>query len=178
MSWLDEKGEGGLLVSKWFTRAWTLQELIAPRRLHFYGYGWKSIGERSDASIARHINAVTRIPIPVIFDGDSLSQYSAAQKMSWAAERSSTRAEDIAYSLLGLFDINMPLLYGEGTRAFARLQEEILKETDDHSLLCWTVPKDSPRAWTLESVFAKSPDDLRSPEISSETFMIPVPHPR
>ncbi|OTA93199.1 hypothetical protein M434DRAFT_40110, partial [Hypoxylon sp. CO27-5] len=124
-------------VSKWFTRAWTLQELIAPSRIHFYGRKWKNIG-RCEGTIAGIVSIVTKIPQPLIPGDVPLSKYSAAQKMSWAAYRRSTRPEDIAYSLLGLFDISMPLLYGEGARrAFIRLQEEILKETDDHSLLCW-----------------------------------------
>ncbi|KAI1211910.1 HET-domain-containing protein [Annulohypoxylon truncatum] len=152
-------GHGEPQVSRWFTRAWTLQELIAPRVLCFYSRGWKEIGHCGER-IAQIVSDATGIPKPLIESHKSLSEYSAAQKMSWAAHRSSTRPEDVAYSLLGLFDINMPLLYGEGERAFIRLQEEILKETDDHSLLCWTVPKSSPRAWTLQSVFATSPDDF------------------
>ncbi|XXH02316.1 hypothetical protein Hte_008689 [Hypoxylon texense] len=147
-------------VSRWFTRAWTLQELIAPRKFIFYDRQWREIGHRSQEDIATAVCDATRIPREVIQGVETLDPYSVAQKMSWAAHRSSTRVEDRAYSLIGLFDINMPLLYGEGDKAFKRLQEEILKETDDHSLLCWTVPKDSPRAWTLQSVFAKSPDDF------------------
>ncbi|KAI1778913.1 HET-domain-containing protein [Hypoxylon cercidicola] len=147
-------------VSRWFHRAWTLQELIAPRKLIFYNREWVEIGHRSWEKIATTVSEITRIPEEIIQGVETLYPYSVAAKMSWAAHRSSTRLEDRAYSLIGLFDINMPLLYGEGDKAFVRLQEEILKETDDHSLLCWTVPKDSPRAWTLESVFAKSPDDF------------------
>lgn len=61
-----------------------------------------------------------------------------AQKLSWASERVTTRVEDIAYSLLGLCDVNMPLMYGEGNNAFLRLQEEIIKQSDDESILAWT----------------------------------------
>ncbi|KAI2470082.1 HET-domain-containing protein [Annulohypoxylon bovei var. microspora] len=157
--YVPSTGDEERQISKWFTRAWTLQELIAPEILHFYGRGWKNIG-RLMGGIAYTVSDVTGIPVHLIEGSESLSQYSAAQKMSWAACRSSTRPEDIAYSLLGLFNINMPLLYGEGERAFIRLQEEIFKETDDHSLLCWTVPESSHRAWTLQSVFATSPDDF------------------
>ncbi|KAI1654859.1 HET-domain-containing protein [Daldinia decipiens] len=148
-------------ASRWFTRAWTLQELIAPSDVIFYGRGWAEIGRRYEQRIQDALTHVTGIPESLIsIPRSSLSQYSVAQKMSWAAHRLSTRIEDIAYSLLGIFEINMPLLYGEGPKAFVRLQEEILKETDDHSLLCWTVPRSSPRAWSLESVFAKSPNDF------------------
>ncbi|KAI1141207.1 HET-domain-containing protein [Hypoxylon sp. FL0543] len=147
-------------VSKWFTRAWTLQELIAPSWINFYGRGWEDIG-RCQGTIAQNVSVVTRIPESLILGHTPLTKYSAAQKMSWAAHRRSTRPEDIAYSLLGLFGINMPLLYGEGSRkAFTRLQEAILRETDENTLLCWTVPKSSSRAWSLQSVFATSPDDF------------------
>ena len=68
------------------------------------------------------------------FDSGDPTQFSAAKKMSWAARRRTTRIEDMAYCLLGLFNIHMPLLYGEGMKAFQRLQEEILKQTEDDSL--------------------------------------------
>ncbi|KAI5860675.1 HET-domain-containing protein [Durotheca rogersii] len=155
-----ERYQAQFEASRWFTRAWTLQELIAPRNVVFYDCRWERIGNRSKGNIAKLISTITNIPLGVVQGTQSPSQYSVAQKMSWAAHRSSTRPEDVAYSLLGLFDINMPLLYGEGDKAFVRLQEEILRETDDHSLLCWTVPSSSPRAWTLEGIFAKSPDDF------------------
>ena len=67
-----------------------------------------------------------------------LSSASIAKRMSWAASRTTTRLEDIAYSLMGIFSINMPLLYGEGGKAFLRLQEEIMKVSDDQSLFAWT----------------------------------------
>ncbi|KAI0897565.1 HET-domain-containing protein [Annulohypoxylon nitens] len=150
-------------ISRWFTRSWTLQELIAPQRVYFFGRDWKRIGF-CEEKLANIVSEVTRISIQLIdgskYFNESLSKFSVAQRMSWAAHRSSTRREDVAYSLMGLFNINMPLLYGEGDRAFTRLQDEILKETNDHSLLCWTVPERSDRAWTLQSVFAESPDDF------------------
>jgi hypothetical protein len=82
--------------------------------------------------------------------------------MSWAANRECTRVEDVAYCLLGLFDINMPFLYGEGEKAFARLQAEIFSSTDDHSLLAWSIPTTSRagvtlQAWTVAGAFAPSP---------------------
>jgi hypothetical protein len=117
--------------SRWFTRGWTLQELIAPGVVYFYATDWKFIGCRE--KLLNIIVQVTKIS-PTYFATGDLSQYSAAQKMSWAANRSTTRPEDVAYCLLGLFDINMPLLYGEGERAFQRLQEEILRQFDDDSL--------------------------------------------
>ncbi|KAL2127420.1 hypothetical protein VTI74DRAFT_10763 [Chaetomium olivicolor] len=117
--------------ARWFTRGWTLQELIAPGVVYFYGTGWKEIGSRS--SLVHLIADITGISRAYFATGD-LSQFSAAQKMAWAANRKTTRPEDEAYCLLGLFDINMPLLYGEGQRAFVRLQEEILRQSEDDSL--------------------------------------------
>ncbi|KAI0886180.1 HET-domain-containing protein [Annulohypoxylon maeteangense] len=164
-------GDENPQVSRWFTRAWTLQELIAPQELRFYGPNWSYIGLLEEEEISRVVSAVTRIPSSLTQGYMSLSGYSTAQKMSWAAHRRSTRDEDIAYSLLGLFNVSMPLLYGEGPKAFIRLQEEILKETDDHTLLCWTVPEMSPRAWTLQSVFASSPDDFsEAGEVKESVF--------
>ncbi|KAK3292807.1 heterokaryon incompatibility protein-domain-containing protein [Chaetomium fimeti] len=117
--------------SRWFTRGWTLQELIAPGVVYFYGADWKLIGCRD--KLLNVIVQVTNIN-PHYFVTGELSEFSAAQKMSWAANRHTTRPEDEAYCLLGLFDINMPLLYGEGERAFQRLQEEILRQSEDDSL--------------------------------------------
>jgi hypothetical protein len=78
--------------------------------------------------------------------------------MSWAAKRTTTRSEDVAYCLLGIFDVNMPLLYGEGsTKAFVRLQEEIMKGSDDQSLFAWYRPNASSEAHGL---LAKSPLDF------------------
>ena len=118
--------------ARWFTRGWTLQELIAPGVVYFYGAGWKPIGSRD--TLLDLIVSITKIHASYFTIGD-LTQFSAAQKMSWAANRNTTRPEDAAYSLLGLFDINMPLLYGEGERAFVRLQEEVLRQSEDDSLL-------------------------------------------
>jgi hypothetical protein len=70
-----------------------------------------------------------------ILDPATLCSASVARRMSWAARRRTTRIEGVAYCLMGIFDVNMPLLYGEGEKAFIRLQEEIIKENDDHSLL-------------------------------------------
>ncbi|KAI1078209.1 HET-domain-containing protein [Whalleya microplaca] len=162
--------------ARWFTRGWTLQELIAPKIVIFFGQGWWHIGEKSAAGLGEIIADISGLPLDLIYGLKSLAQYSVAQKMSWAANRQCTRPEDMAYSLLGLFEVNIPLLYGEGVNAFTRLQEEILKETDDHSLLAWTVPKCSRRAWSLESVFAKSPADFaRYKNIQGNIFDSGVP---
>lgn len=121
--------------SRWFRRGWTLQELIAPKNVEFYDRDWKFRGTKIDLS--RAVSTVTGIDIDVLCDSSALFQISVARRMSWAAGRQTTRLEDNAYSLLGIFDVNMPMLYGEGEKAFIRLQEEIAKETNDLTLFAW-----------------------------------------
>ena len=120
--------------SRWFTRGWTLQELIAPLSVRFLDREWQEIGTKSD--LQRDISEITGIPGSFLL-GDDLRHASIAQRMSWASMRETTRIEDLAYCLMGLFGIYMPMLYGEGERAFIRLQEEIMKVSDDHSLFAW-----------------------------------------
>ncbi|KAF5846756.1 hypothetical protein GGP41_004773 [Bipolaris sorokiniana] len=122
-------------TSKWFTRGWTLQELLAPEEMIFFDEKWFLLGTR--AGLREQIFQRTQIPVNVLSQAEPLEHFSAAQRMSWAAERKTTRIEDIAYCLLGIFNINMPLIYGEGENAFIRLQEEILKISDDHSIFAW-----------------------------------------
>ncbi len=121
--------------SRWFTRSWTLQELLAPREVVFYASGWRVLGTKS--SLVKIIEKVTGIDQLTILDPRLVHNASVARRMSWAAARTTTRKEDIAYSLLGIFGINMPLLYGEGGNAFLRLQEEIIKRSDDQSIFAW-----------------------------------------
>lgn len=123
-----------LRSSSWFTRGWTLQELIAPAHVTFFDRKWQAIGTKDD--LEHEISSVTGIPIDILL-GDGIDTASTAQIMSWASKRATTRIEDVAYCLMGLFDVNMPLLYGEGERAFTRLQEEIMKQSDDYSLFAW-----------------------------------------
>ncbi|EHK44874.1 HET protein [Trichoderma atroviride IMI 206040] len=124
--------------SQWFTRGWTLQELLAPADLVFFDANWKSLGTKE--GLQREISSCTGIPVDILSGDDDLETCSIAQRMSWAAKRSTKRVEDLAYCLLGIFGINMPLLYGEGERAFIRLQEEIMRVSDDHSLFAWESP--------------------------------------
>ncbi|KAF8857589.1 ankyrin, partial [Acephala macrosclerotiorum] len=120
--------------SRWFTRGWTLQELIAPLSVIFLDSEWQEIGTKSN--LQRDISEITGIPGNFLL-GDDLRHASVAQRMSWASKRETTRTEDLAYCLMGLFGIYMPMLYGEGERAFIRLQEEIMRVSDDHSLFAW-----------------------------------------
>jgi len=137
--------------SRWFTRGWTLQELLAPEMIAFYNCDWTPIAhlqrglheivskqeEEDEMRWAERLSGITGIPNCYI-RGMEISEAGVAMKMSWASKRITTRKEDEAYCLLGIFDVNMSLLYGEGGRAFMRLQEEIIRTSDDHSLFAWT----------------------------------------
>lgn len=126
---------GSFRQSKWFTRGWTLQEIIAPCSVEFYSQEWRAFGTR--LSLQQHISQVTGIDVNVL-RGEPYEDYPVAQKMSWAAKRRTTKPEDIAYCLMGIFSVNMPLLYGEGeSEAFFRLQREIMNRTEDHTLFVW-----------------------------------------
>lgn len=121
--------------SRWFSRVWTLQELIAPDHVVFYSQSWTQLGSKK--ALSSFLSVVTGIDQLCIRKERALREYSIAQRMSWVADRVTTRPEDIAYCLLGIFGINMPLLYGEGERAFIRLQEEIIRQSDDQSILAF-----------------------------------------
>ncbi|KAF5516576.1 Vegetative incompatibility protein HET-E-1 [Colletotrichum siamense] len=123
--------------SRWFTRGWTLQELLAPGSLRFYDCDWCSLGEKYE--LAGAIGSITGIPHGILLGFDDVSNASVAQRMSWAAKRVTKRKEDLAYCLLGIFDVMMPMIYGEEDHAFIRLQEEIIKKTADDSILAWGI---------------------------------------
>ncbi|KAF5642688.1 beta transducin [Fusarium sp. NRRL 52700] len=129
--------------SRWFTRGWTLQELIAPQIVELCCKEWTVIGTKK--SLASSIESVTGIPTTVL-RGSHPSAYNVAKRMSWASARTTTREEDLAYCLLGLFDVNMPLLYGEGPKSFIRLQEQILRQEEDYSMFAWTLQQENPIA--------------------------------
>ncbi|KAN0072671.1 P-loop containing nucleoside triphosphate hydrolase protein [Elaphomyces granulatus] len=124
--------ESSFRKSRWFTRGWTLQELVAPALVEFFSKEGERLGNKR--SLERHIHEVTGIPVKALRDS-SLSDFSVPERMSWAESRDTTHKEDSrdtthkedkAYSLLGIFDVHMPLIYGEGgENAFKRLREEI-----------------------------------------------------
>ncbi|KAI8993775.1 heterokaryon incompatibility protein-domain-containing protein [Trametes punicea] len=159
--------------SKWFRRGWTLQELIAPRKLVFLSKHWRPLGTKS--SLADVVEEITGIERDVLELRIPLDSVSVARRMSWGSRRTTTRVEDEAYSLMGIFDVNIPVIYGEGRNAFYRLQEEILRRIPDQSIFAWgsiaytrsglplrpfanaeimqTKPEDAP----FECIFASSP---------------------
>ncbi|KAI4941393.1 hypothetical protein J4E86_010425 [Alternaria arbusti] len=139
IAYLDdvELGEDQILSrSAWFSRGWTLQELIAPLKLTFYAKSWKKIGTKADS--CHQVSIASNIAVEVLRDREAISAMGVSEKMSWAASRVTTRPEDEAYSLMGIFGVNMATLYGEGrSSAFRRLQLEILRTSTDHSLFAW-----------------------------------------
>ncbi|KAI1074017.1 HET-domain-containing protein [Whalleya microplaca] len=125
---------------RWFTRGWTLQELIAPKHVVFFNAKWARLGRKKD--LVDSIQQITKIDKGLLLHDsplrESLREYSISHKMAWASNRQTQRPEDRVYSLLGIFGICMPVLYGEGVSgAFRRLQLEIIKETSDMSIFAW-----------------------------------------
>ncbi|RDX43433.1 HET-domain-containing protein [Lentinus brumalis] len=121
--------------SRWHSRGWTLQELLAPRLLLFVSGSWDILGSKADK--AEILERRSGIPAAVLRFERGIADVSIAQRMAWAAERRTTRAEDEAYCLMGIFGVNIPIVYGEGRAAFQRLQEEILRRHADTTLFAW-----------------------------------------
>lgn len=171
--------------SVWFERGWTLQELLAPQQVVFYNRQWEFFGTKQ--TLSKLLTARTGIDEDVL-NGEPLSTRSIAQRMSWASQRVTTRDEDKAYCLLGIFDVNMPMLYGEGEKAFLRLQEQIIKQSDDHTIFAWPIHRhdqpgllaDSPAAFancrhvkTMASRKGRSPYSLTNRGLSIKALAIP-----
>ncbi|KAK4159239.1 heterokaryon incompatibility protein-domain-containing protein [Cladorrhinum sp. PSN259] len=171
-NWDTSKPGHSFSSSRWFTRGWTLQELLAPSIVVFFASDWSIIATRGelsgsissitgidaaflfDASVhpspyfawqQQHKHGNLRVPVSRLPDdikpkagrSSKIFSTSLAERMSWASNRKTTRVEDTAYCLLGILGVNMPLIYGEGSRAFIRIQEELLKISDDMTILAW-----------------------------------------
>jgi hypothetical protein len=130
---------GEFAQCRWFTRGWCLQELIAPEEILFFNSAWTCVGLKSD--LIRSLSSITGVHEGALKNPEAVLAdiYSVAQKMSWAAARLTSRTEDIAYCLLGIFGVQMPMLYGEGLGAFVRLQEEIIRVSDDQTIFAWEI---------------------------------------
>ncbi|KAJ8110510.1 hypothetical protein OPT61_g6666 [Boeremia exigua] len=122
-------------TSRWFTRGWTLQELLAPDIVEFYDKYWRILGTKS--KLLTPIRSATKIQSEILLNRAAIRTASIATKFSWAAHRHTTRIEDMAYCLLGPVQVNMPMIYGEGGRAFHRLQSEIIRQTNEHTIFAW-----------------------------------------
>lgn len=123
-------------TSAWFTRGWTLQELLAPGKVEFFNREFEPIGNK--AELSRMLSEITGIDSEYLDGTSKFNKASVATRMSWASERKTTRVEDQAYSLLGIFGVYMPLLYGEGNMAFFRLQQQIIQYSNDETIFAWT----------------------------------------
>ena len=142
LDWEDPRGnfprvfDTPLKRCAWFRRGWTLQELVAPRDVVFLDREWRFYGTKLE--LADTLARITGINSAILTHQRSLSEVCIAERMSWASHRETTRVEDKAYALLGIFDISMPIIYGEGNRAFLRLQMEIMQQIPDQTLFVWS----------------------------------------
>lgn len=140
--------------SRWFSRGWTLQELVAPKKIMFFTRDWHCISISDDT-----LSDITSIPKHVLQSGVT-EDISVAQKMCWASNRQTTRVEDMAYCLMGFFDVQMPLLYGEGNKAFIRLQEEIIRRSDDQTIFLWRDPDPDSNGSAIRGMLARHPSEF------------------
>lgn len=114
--------------SRWFTRGWTLQELLAPRAVHFFTMDWQAIGDK--ASLADTISQMTGICVRVLRCEASILDYSVDDRRAWATGRETKRLEDQVYCLLGILDVSMPVVYGEGeAKARQRLDDQLWRRS-------------------------------------------------
>lgn len=165
--------------SSWFSRGWTLQELLAPRAVLFFDRYWAVIGskysgpedfEPENRIVNDDVSFVTGIKKQDMRDPRAAC---VARKFSWLSRRETTRGEDMAYCMLGLCNVNMPLLYGEGEKAFMRLQLEIIKSYDDESIFAWFHDRSSdftvPILARFPQLFARSGSILQSTSLPGKS---------
>jgi hypothetical protein len=126
---LEGDGESVFKQSRWFDRGWTLQELLAPQSVEFFSKNGARLGDKE--SLKHAIHEVTGIPFKALL-GSDMSEFDVVERFSWAANRQTTEEEDGAYCLFGIFDIHLPLIYGEGKeKALKRLKKEIEVASED-----------------------------------------------
>ena len=130
--------EDQLAKSAWFNRGWTLQEMLAPKKMVFVDCEWKALGDRN--ALSENLETITGVQKSFYGDRSAIMSATVAERMSWLSQRKTARVEDLAYCMLGIFDVNMNMLYGEGAKAFLRLQKEIIQEIDDESIFVWLNP--------------------------------------
>ncbi|PPJ52250.1 hypothetical protein CBER1_10522 [Cercospora berteroae] len=160
----DHQDSSSMGDCRWFKRGWTLQEMIASPNLLFYDGSGESIGSLS--GLIQQISAITGVHKDLLSGRRSLSTFSIAQKMFWAANRETARMEDRAYSLLGIFDISLPVIYGEGSRAFQRFQEELIRVYNDQTIFAWCGFHAARPRREHTSLLASSHDAYAGPEYS------------
>lgn len=180
-----------LQQSRWFRRGWTLQELLAPQRLEIFDSSWTRIGYSyarahmirdqnggtrpwPTPNLTQHMASISGISVHLLHRG-SYQNVSVAERMSWANGRQTTREEDAAYCLLGIFGVNMPLLYGEGSKAFKRLQFEIIKISTDQSILAFGQGLDLPLWIEPDRTASPRPSSRVHPCIASQSCLATGP---
>ncbi|KAI8958484.1 heterokaryon incompatibility protein-domain-containing protein [Daldinia sp. FL1419] len=147
-------------ATRWVTRGWTLQELIAPKQRFFLASDWSQIEDGQD--LLDTLVESTGIDKELLQDRDLMRNFCIAERMKWASRRQTTRAEDVAYCLMGIFNVNMPVLYGEGARnAFNRLQREIMQSSFDMTIFIWY------GNYASSGLLARSPSDFADAPPSS-----------
>lgn len=121
---IEQAWQSAFRTSRWFRRGWTLQELLAPKYVEFFSQEEKLLGDKK--TLKELIHEITDIPIAAL-QGAPLAGFPINDRLLWAAKRDTKKREDKAYCLLGIFNVFMPLIYGEEDHAFVRLKEEINK---------------------------------------------------
>ena len=154
VAYLEDVPQRDFVDSEWFDRGWTLQELISPKDVSFFDHDWELLGTKME--LLATLSLKTRIPQSVLSHAAKPSSCSVAQRMSWAAERKTTRVEDRAYSLIGLFGVSVTPAYGERENAFLRLQQAIVLASKDESLFAWTMEHDA-KTKPYSGLYATSP---------------------
>lgn len=142
---------------RYWKRVWTLQELILPPCVKFYDYKWNYRGNRDSPTLASLLSSITTIPESVLVGRTKPSDISLGVRISWSIGRNAEREEDVAYALIAITNVTLPIRYGEGAKqAFLRLQEEILRDTRDGSLLAWQ----SAKVGEVRGLLAQSPSEF------------------
>lgn len=162
ISELDLEGD------EWFTRGWTLQELLAPKKIKFYGKDWQELSDKRNDKENDHlmeiISRITNIPRHDLTSFKPGTK-NIRERMFWASRRHTTRVEDLSYCLIGIFDVNLPIAYGEGDWAFYRLMEVIIQRCDEWGIFAWA---GTPSSHGRTNAICQSPECYL--EIQTERF--------
>ncbi|KAF9555236.1 hypothetical protein CPC08DRAFT_695810 [Agrocybe pediades] len=185
-----EGGVGMLRQDPWFSRGWTLQELLAPKHVKFYGKAWEPLtgnyqsndkvfpppgkGPAEERTLIELVSEITSISINELVNFKP-GLDNVRGRLAWASRRETTRVEDEAYCLLGIFNITISIAYGEGENAFQRLQEAIIQKTNDRSLFIWEYDFLRGPEFYQSSILASRPKDFwnTTDEMTIELYTIP-----
>lgn len=163
--------------AEWFERGWTLQELLAPKRMEFYDRDWRRMGTKQElAGQIEQLTGIGRDYIKSVTPLRTIKEASVATRMGWMAGRHTTRPEDIAYSLVGILDIQFKPSYGEGNSAFVRLEERLLETSTDESIFAWRRPPGS-QMTCFKTPVARQPGEFNIPMFSKSRWGLLAPSP-